>query len=186
MPAAARALWEKTFFPERIFKRKDKYQVFGWSPEVFASNAHKMAAALKDTTLSPYPIDPATGSFTEAGWRELFADTQTFVRNQMAGQTGAGEALVVPKGSQPGIFAPASRPAEAVPLDQTRADFINMLFNSRLPDTPAVKFLSLRFKTRITLTSLPNFLVNLICTRTPRKFKKLPMLCIYYDNVVLS
>lgn len=136
MPPEARALWEKTFFPERIFKRKDKYQIFGWAPEVFASNAHKMAAALKDTTLSPYPIDPATGSFTEAGWKQLFDDTQTFVRNQMAGQTGAGEALVVPKGSQPGIFAPASRPSEAKPLDQTKADFINMLFNSRLPDTP--------------------------------------------------
>jgi hypothetical protein len=136
MPPEARALWEKTFFPERIFKRKDKYQIFGWAPEVFASNAHKMAAALKDTTLSPYPIDPATGSFTEAGWKQLFDDTQTFVRNQMAGQTGAGETLIVPKTSQPGIFAPASRPAESVLIDQTKADFINMLFNSRLPDTP--------------------------------------------------
>ncbi len=135
MPAAARALWEKSFFPERIFKLKgDKYQVFGWSPEVFAANAHKMAKALAETPeLSPYQLEG--GSFSEAGWRELFGDVQTFVRNQMAGRTGAGERLVVPEDVQArGFFAPAQQ--RGAVLDQTKADFINMLFGGKIPETP--------------------------------------------------
>lgn len=141
MPASARALWEKNFFPERVLKLKgDKYQIMGWSPEVFASNAHKLAAKLTELgvdSASPYAIKD--GTFTPEGWAELFADTQKFVKNQMAGRTGAGEDLVVPKNvTDRGMFAPPKRGA-VEGLDQTKADFINMLFNFRLPDSPRVQ-----------------------------------------------
>jgi hypothetical protein len=142
MPAAARALWEKSFFPDRVIRTKSGFQVQGWAPEVFAANAHKLARALSEIpngeSLTPYPIDATTGSFTEAGWRQLFDDTQNFVRNQMAGQTGAGEQLVVPAGL-PGVFPPASTPSRAVNISQPAADTINMLFNFRLPDTPRIQ-----------------------------------------------
>lgn len=144
MPQAARALWEKTFFPDRVIRtRGGKYQVQGWAPEVFASNAHKLANFLADTagaeTLSPYPIDATTRTFTDAGWQELYADTQTFVQNQMRGSTGSGADLVVPRSvTEAGGFAPATRPG-AVALDQGRADFINMLFNFKLPETPRIQ-----------------------------------------------
>lgn len=140
MPPSARALWEKNFFPDRVVKLKgEKYQVLGWAPEVFASNAHKMAKALKgNETLSPYEISGDT--FSEKGWRDLFADVETFSRNQVAGQTGAGEPLVVPKSVKDrGFYAPASKSNEAAPLDQRKADFINVLFGYKLPETPRIQ-----------------------------------------------
>jgi hypothetical protein len=137
MPPEARVMWEKNFFPERVIKLKgDKYQVMGWAPEVFAANAHKLAEKLVElgvSDASPYPI--AEGTFTPDGWKQLYDDTQKFVKNQMAGRTGAGEPLVIPKNvTDAGFFAPAQRNSPAG-LEQTKADFINMLFNFRLPDT---------------------------------------------------
>jgi len=142
MPQAARALWEKSFFPERVLQTKKGYQVMGWAPEVFASNAHKVGQVLADlngAVASPYEIDPKTRTFSEQGWRDLFTDTQNFVNNQVAGRTGAGEPLVVPKGTQEAGYNPPqiTRGAEA-PLDQRKADFINLLFNFKLPETPRI------------------------------------------------
>lgn len=146
MPAEARALWEKSFFPDKVITTKGGgYQIQGWAPEVFAANAHKMAATLAKigitgTALSPYPIDAATGSFTPEGWKQLYSDTQTFVNNQQAGRTGSGESLVVPKEvADQGIFAPQVKPGAEVPLDQHSADFINALFNFKLPETPRMQ-----------------------------------------------
>lgn len=143
MPQAARSLWEKSFFPERVRKTNKGFQVEGWAPEVFAANAHKLARTLSELPggerLTPYPLDIANKTFTDAGWQQLFADTQNFVRNQMAGQTGAGEPLVVPRDlTERGFFAPQSTPARAVDLAQPQADTINMLFNLRLPDSNRV------------------------------------------------
>jgi hypothetical protein len=139
MPPEARALWEKNFFPETVRKTKGgKYQIQGWAPEVFASNAHKLARALADANasgLSPYPIDAATKTFTPEGWRDLYSDVQTFTQNQIAGATGAGEPLIVPKTvTERGYFAPPTT-GKTAGLEQTRADFINTLFGFRLPDT---------------------------------------------------
>lgn len=135
MPPETRALWEKNFFPERVIKLKgDKFQVMGWAPEVFASNAHKLAAKLVELGVaeaSPYPIE--NGTFTTEGWKQLFEDTQKFVKNQIGGRTGAGEPLVVPKGL-PGVFAPPEK-GQPVALEQGKADFINMLFGFKLPET---------------------------------------------------
>lgn len=143
MPAAARALWEKSFFPDKVITTKGgEYQVQGWAPEVFASNAHKMAATLnklgpEGAQLSPYPIDASTGSFTTDGWRQLYEDAQQFVSNQQAGATGAGEPLVVPKEMKAkGFYEPPVKPGVAAPLDQRTADFLNTLFNFKLPETP--------------------------------------------------
>ena len=138
MPPEARALWEKNFFPERILRTSGGVlQVLGWAPEVFAANAHKLAAKLPQG-LSPYPIDPATKTFTPEGWKKLYEDTQKFVQNQMGGRTGAGEPLVVPRSvEQAGFFKP---PQTGAPegIDQRTADFINLLFGVPLPKTPRI------------------------------------------------
>lgn len=144
MPQSARALWEKSFFPDRVVKTKTGYQILGWAPEIFAANAHKLAQALSEIpdgqNLVPYQLDSATKTFTEAAWKEIFEDTQRFVQNQLAGQTGAGQPLVIPRTvSERGFFAPASAPSRATGLDQSRADVINMLFNFRLPETPRIQ-----------------------------------------------
>lgn len=147
MPAAARALWEKTFFPERVLVLKDgSYQILGWSPEVFAANAHKAAGAIAEMlakdprlaeVLSPYPIDPATKSFTPEGWQRLYDDVTQQVQNYTAGRTGSGVPLVVPKNvSDRGLFAPSLQAGR--PLEQWHSDFISMLFNFKLPETPRI------------------------------------------------
>lgn len=144
MPPEARALWEKTFFPEKVTRTKNgQYQVQGWAPEVFASNAHKLAEFIADNpnvqSLSPYAVDANTRSFTPEAWQELYADTQRFVQNQARGATGSGEPLVVPRSvTDAGGYAPPVR-AGAEALPQGKADFINMLFNFKLPETPRIQ-----------------------------------------------
>jgi len=141
MPAAARKLWEKNFFPERVRRTaKGKIQVGGWAPEVFAANAHKTAEILSqlDPALSPYEIDRVNKTFTEAGWKQLFEDTQKFVRNQMAGQTGSGQSLVVPRQiTEAGFYKPPETAGAGV-LDQRNADFISAMFGMKLPETTRV------------------------------------------------
>jgi hypothetical protein len=143
-PAEARALWPKTFFPEKIVKTKGgKYQVQGWAPEVFASNAHKLAKFLAETpeaeALVSYAIDAKTKTFTPEAWQELYSDTQRAVQNYASGATGAGEPLVVPKSvTEAGGFAPPVRPG-AKPLEQGKADLINFLFGFKLPETPRLQ-----------------------------------------------
>lgn len=135
MPPEARALWEKNFFPERVLKTKSGLQVMGWAPEVFASNAHKLAQSLSERPeLSPYPIDPATKSFTPEGWAKLYEDAQVFVENQMGGRTGSGIELVVPREATGAYKPPVSGRATA--LDQRTSDFINLFFGFKLPETP--------------------------------------------------
>lgn len=145
MPAASRSLWEKTFFPDRVIQTKNGYQVMGWSPEVFASNAHKLARAVSQLgpevqRAMPYEIDPKTGTFTENGWKSLFEDTQKFVQNQVAGQTGAGAPVVVPaETAARGFRQPSAREgAVTESLPQDRADIINTLFGIKLPETPRI------------------------------------------------
>ncbi len=141
MPEAARKLWEKTFFPETVLRTNDgRYQVQGWAPEVLAANAQKLAEVLAKNPdmakLSPYAIDPATGSFTRDAWLDLYGDVQRFVENQMAGATGSGETLVVPSDLQSrGFFKPPFRRDAVLALDQNKSDFVNMLFNFKLPST---------------------------------------------------
>lgn len=141
MPAEARALWEKNFFPERVIQIKGgKYQILGWSPEVFAANAHKLAGWLAGhpKVATPYAVDAATKSFTPDAWQQLFSDTQQFVQNQQSGATGAGGELVVPRSvTERGFTAPARTGGETA-LAQANADIINMLFGFKLPETPRV------------------------------------------------
>ena len=139
MPKEARALWEKNFFPEKVVETKGGgKQVQGWSPEVFAANAHKLAAVVADVdpALSPYPIDPDFKTFTPEGWQELYRDVSTFVQNQVGGRTGSGKELAVPEGL--GATKPEVS-GEAQPLDQNKADFINMLFGFKLPETTRMR-----------------------------------------------
>lgn len=139
MPQSARALWEKTFFPERLIQTGTGIQVLGWAPEVFAANAHKISKSVGNkSALLPYPVDPKTGTFTDAGWQALFQDTQTFVRNQLSGRTGAGEGLVVPADLQNRGFYKPPVTGPSAPLDQRKADFINLLFGIPLPKTPRI------------------------------------------------
>lgn len=176
MPEEARKLWEKTFFPESVGVTKEgKYQVQGWAPEVFAANAQKLAEVMATTPemvkLSPYAIDPATKSFTREGWLDLYGDVQRFVANQQAGFTGSGLPLVVPRETAAkGFFKPPEKAGQNLALDQNRADFVNMLFNFKLPSTNKLghgKFPLNLAGQDISKATLPGRLVEPLTPRAP-------------------
>lgn len=134
MPDSARKLFGKLFFPKKFVQTKSSgLQIQGWSPEVFAANAHRWGKFVAENGLaSPYEVD-AKG-LTEKGWQDLYSDLQNFVASHRAGKTGAGESLVVPKKvTEAGYFAPPTVGKTGAPLDQGRADVINMLFGFKLP-----------------------------------------------------
>lgn len=143
MPDSAKQGMEKLVFPERFrTTKRSGLQVGSWVPSVFAANAHRLARTLSISpelsALSPYPIDPTTKTFTNEGWKQLYADAATQVQNYKAGRTGAGEPLVVPKGAtDKGFYAPPLGKG-AGPLEQGKADFINMLFGQDVPNTARV------------------------------------------------
>ena len=147
MPESERPLWEKLNFPDRMVQTSKGPQILGWSPENYAANAHKMARWLADVatrqpdalSLSPYPIDPKTKTFTPEGWRQLYIDAQTFVRNQQAGGAGAGVPMTFPpNAAELGIVVPPARVGDLTQIPQNVADFHNVLFNVMLPETPRV------------------------------------------------
>lgn len=137
VPDEFKPLWEKNFAPVQTIQTSGGVlQEWGYSPEVFAANAHKVAGFLVDhpEIASPYPLDPATRSFTAEGWKSLYDDLQNFVANQKAGLTGAGGELVVPKEAKDlGMFEPARRGAPGEELSKEKGDFINYLYGFPLP-----------------------------------------------------
>ena len=78
--------------------RGGNLQLFGWSPEVFAANAHKTAEAMnaladKGSNVSPYELDPVTKS----PLKRLARLQRRSGRGQSGRRTGSGEPLVVPE-----------------------------------------------------------------------------------------
>lgn len=141
---ADRQLVNKLLFPYRIDNTSKGPQFVGWSPDNFAANVGKLESWMgaveqsKPGTVSriPYEFDPATSKFTDAGRAALEADVKTFIDNQRAGLTGAGENLVVPPEVRArGYTQPERTGTPSVPLDQAKADLINYLFNIQLPET---------------------------------------------------
>lgn len=134
MPDSARQLFGKLFFPKKFVQTKSSgLQIQGWSPEVFAANAHRWGKFVGEQGLqSPYETD-AKG-LTEKGWQDLYNDLQNYVANQRAGLTGAGESLVVPKKvTEAGYSAPPTVGVAGEAVPQEKADVLNMLFGFKLP-----------------------------------------------------
>lgn len=145
LPDSLRELMARTGFPYRVVKtRKGAIQVLDWSPSLLASNAIRWAKALSklpenhpDLQNFPFELDRAKGEFTEAGWLKLFDAAEKFSRNQLAGFTGAGGELVVPRElAREGITQPPQTGEAADPIGQNEADFINTLYSLRPPKTP--------------------------------------------------
>jgi hypothetical protein len=154
MPESAKALTERNLFPDAVWEGKSgELLMRGWAPEVFAANAHKTARVLAELQkagvsigdITSLPLDPATGSFTDAGWRQLFDQLSGVVENQKAGATGAGEPLVVPRSATAQGFRAPEQRGVAVPIDQNVADFVNLLFGFRLPKTGMIRGKPLTF-----------------------------------------
>ena len=146
-PQAAKSLWPKGFTPTRVMAiGKGKFQVFGYTPEVYAANMHRFAGSVSDmmakdpayASLSPYPIDPATRSLSDEGWKQFYQDTAIYVKNQMSGRTGFGEPLVVPRFQQEhGMWKPQEGPSAGA-LSEDKSQLINLLFGGTTPRTPRI------------------------------------------------
>lgn len=139
-PGAIRDLWQRLFTPTGVMETRDgNYIVQGYNPQVFAANAQALAAALSERPelmkLSPYPIDPATKSFTEAGWRQLHDDLYNrVIPNYANGRTGSGVPIEMPEDMvKAGYWKPQQGPG--IPFDQRTSEFISMLFGVPTPKT---------------------------------------------------
>ena len=142
IPQAGKPLRSRLVTPVRVEAIKHgRFQILNWSRGVFDNNGLMIAEALAADpalrALSPFPIDPATKTFTPEGWQQLNEAVTRFVKNQSGGRTGSGVPIVVPKFAKAeGYFAPSLKAGEGVP--QNQADFISMLFGIKLPDTPRI------------------------------------------------
>lgn len=133
---ADRQLANKVIFPYRVDMTKSGPQFVGWSPDNFRANVAKLESWLSKTgQATPYEFDRATGKFSTAGLTAIEADLQTFISNQRGGFTGSGQPLVVPSEVVARGFTPPEQTGKATPLDQTKADVINYLFNTQIPES---------------------------------------------------
>lgn len=142
VPQIARAMWPKTFFPNKIVRRGTGIQVQGWAPEVFSANAQKLAEFFAKTAPGeiPYDVDTNAKSLSEQGWKDFFRDvTKIAIPNYNAGRTASGVELQVPRDLilKRGWTKPPLKPA-AGKLNQAKADFINMAFGFKTPDSPRI------------------------------------------------
>jgi broad specificity phosphatase PhoE len=144
MPDDQKPLWQKLFFPVRAFMTGKGMQWWGWTPEVFAANANRVAQWAAETgneSRIPFEIDTANKTFTKGGWQKLYALLHSaFVPNQLAGRTGAGQPLVVPENvRRAGAYQPELGEQSNVPISQRESDFISMLFGTgQLPGSPRI------------------------------------------------
>lgn len=141
-PPNVRAMWPKTFFPSKVVRRGNGIQVQGWAPEVFSANAQKMAEffAKAGPEHSPYEVDTNAKSLSEQGWKDFFKDvTEVAIPNYLAGRTASGVELQFPTDllQRRGWHKPEIK-GGAGKLDQKKADFINMAFGFRTPDTARI------------------------------------------------
>lgn len=140
IPNSVRELFERSGFPYRIEKNGSALQVLDWAPDLLASNAMRWSKALAQLDQN-HPIfkklpdfDHAAGEWTATGWETIFAAAEQFSKNQLAGFTGAGEAVVVPAHViDKGFQKPMLSGEPAVSMDQNTADFINTLYSIKLP-----------------------------------------------------
>lgn len=136
---ANRRLANKVIFPYRVDMTKSGPQFIGWSPDNFRANVAKFEQWLASTGQSrpmiPYDFDASTGKLSTAGRTALEADLQTFISNQRAGFTGSGQPLIVPPEVISRGFTQPEQIGKAIPLDQSKADVINYLFNIQIPES---------------------------------------------------
>jgi len=131
-----RQLVEHDFTPYRVEVRSNGPQFIGWSRDILDANTQKFsdwAAKVKDRSRILY--ETTDTGLTDSGLTELKADVETYMANQSKGFTGSGLPLVVPEAAQKlGAFKPEVT-GEPVPLEQARADVINYLFNTKIPES---------------------------------------------------
>lgn len=132
-PSDIVSLHEKTFKPLRWDQQGGTPTLIAVSTDKLAANAIRIAKFPKAAGLHPYEV--ANGKFTDAGWKEVLADAQTFAENQVNGRKGDGSRLELPA-EELGLSIPAENLAY-VPkmLSADRANFQNAIQGVETPRT---------------------------------------------------
>jgi len=144
LPSAVRSAFQKLFIPDRFEVRSgDNVQIVAKSVDKILANAHLLAKdATKNKVEASLPYEVAGGKLTEAAWTDLISDIQTYTRNQSNGYAGNGNAVKVPA-NYTAELPPVNPSYRPVALDDTRAQFINMLMGLAPPVTTARKGVTL-------------------------------------------
>lgn len=127
------------FVPGRVILRRNKktgelnVNLLGTSPEKILENAILAAKSLNDAGLSSLvPYSVAGGRLNDAGAAALARDLQTYSDNHAHGYMGSGRAIVRPEKYQ-GYIPAEDASYTPKPLDQAKADFINLLMGFEPP-----------------------------------------------------
>lgn len=131
-----RQLVEHEFTPYRVETRSTGPQFVGWSRDILNANVSKFQEwVAKQTDKSRVPYETDANGLTENSLAQLREDARVYQENQANGYTGAGERIVVPEAAEKlGAFKPEEK-GEPLPIPQERADVINYLFNTKIPET---------------------------------------------------
>jgi nicotianamine synthase len=121
-------------------------QSIGYSLEKLVGNVQRTVDWIRksgNTELAnqvPYERNTFGTSLSETGWNQFISDVQRYAENQQKGGTGAGAELKLPADADAmGVTVPAFEGMGAMkPIEQGRADFINMLMGFKLPETTRV------------------------------------------------
>lgn len=128
VPSSVREAHQKVFVPVRWETVAGKPQLIAMSLDKVIANVHRSvsdAAKAKVENLIPY--ETKQGKLTEAAWKEVVADLQSYADNQSHGYRGDGKRLVRPT-EDIGASIPAEDTAYSpTTLSEARANFLNLV-----------------------------------------------------------
>lgn len=128
IPNSVREAHQKVFVPVRWETVAGKPQLIAMSLDKVIANVHRSVAdAAKAKVADLIPYESKNGKLTDAAWKEVVSDLQTYSDNHSHGYRGDGERLL-----RPAEDIGASIPAEDASfsptrLSEERANFLNLV-----------------------------------------------------------
>ncbi len=138
-PESVRSQYQKVFVPVRWEIVGEKPQLIAMSLDKVIANVHR---AVKDSVAKgvgeKIPYEISEGKLTEAGWKQVVQDLQSYSENQSKGYRGDGKKLTRPK-KDIGVSIPAEDPNyNPVEISEDRALFLNLVQGLNPPLTARV------------------------------------------------
>lgn len=128
VPSSVRESHQKVFVPVRWETVAGKPQLIAMSLDKVLANVHRSVADAEKAKVSNLiPYDTKNGKLTDAAWKDVVSDLQSYSDNQSHGYRGDGQKLVRPT-EDIGASIPAEDPKYSpVTLSEDRANFLNLV-----------------------------------------------------------